>query len=690
MVNGNGKIANNGYIYNAGTIPANSVSGNMPISITYGSYQYLDASGIEQTSPSNTEVIASATPSLGVSESTGEQWYIVLGNVSFERSVAVFGDVHLILADGSSLTAKGGLNVSNDPLKDSLTIYGQSQGTGQLISTGSSNENHAGIGGPWYGRSCGTVTINGGIVSATGGTNAAGIGGGAYGNGGSVTINGGFVTITGGTDAPSIGAGNNGNSEGTFSTGGNGHAIIYAYDGIKGQSQDTNWRGVIFTSETSGQVYGDQTLSYNLTIPEKCTFTIPENTTLTIPKGVTLTNNGTIKGTGSIVVYGTLDGARIVESVNVEYRTAVTGVSLNQETLSMTVSDTAQLTATVQPADAYNQAVSWSSSNTDVATVDGNGLITAVAPGTAIITVTTEDGGFSAQCTVTVQDNEPPYNGSYNYPVTVESGDHGTVTLDKADQCVTGGERVTFGIMPDDAYKLDVLTIIDRSGNAVDVTDNGDGTFSFTMPESAVTITATFVEDPNWQEPEEPSTDVNDIFTDVAADAWYKDVVQYVYDNGLMTGTSATTFEPDTTTSRAMIVSILHRLEGAPADDNAGFTDASEDDWYAEPVNWAASVGIIGGFGDGSFQPNNPLTREQMASVLYRYAQYKGFDVSARADLTGYADADQIGDWAYDVMRWANAEGLLNGVTDDQLQPQGTATRAQVAAMLQRFIENVL
>ena len=176
-------------------------------------------------------------------------------------------------------------------------------------------------------------------------------------------------------------------------------------------------------------------------------------------------------------------------------------------------------------------------------------------------------------------------------------------------------------------------------------------------------------------------------FSDVSDSDWFYDPVVWIYNEGLMTGTSATTFEPNTSTTRAMIVAMLARLENVTDADSAGFTDVADGDWYATAVNWAASEGIVGGFGDGTFQPNAPITREQMASILYRYTEYKGFDVSARTDLSHYSDQPSV--WAEDVLSWAVAEGLLTGVTDDQLQPQGDATRAQVAAILERFLENV-
>ena len=179
------------------------------------------------------------------------------------------------------------------------------------------------------------------------------------------------------------------------------------------------------------------------------------------------------------------------------------------------------------------------------------------------------------------------------------------------------------------------------------------------------------------------TVDVSDLFIDIAPDAWYKDAVQYAYDNGLMTGVSATEFAPEQTTTRAMIVSILARLEGVTTAEAAGFADV-DDEWYATAVNWAANVGVVNGYEDNTFQPNTAITREQLAAILMNYAAYKGEDVSARVDLSAYTD--QPSAWAEETMSWAVAEGLISGVTADTLQPQGAATRAQVAAILQRFL----
>lgn len=183
------------------------------------------------------------------------------------------------------------------------------------------------------------------------------------------------------------------------------------------------------------------------------------------------------------------------------------------------------------------------------------------------------------------------------------------------------------------------------------------------------------------------ATDVSEIFTDVPANHWAQAAIQYVYDNGLMTGVSDSEFAPEATTIRAMIVSMLARLENVTSAADAGFADVAVDDWYATAVNWAAANGIVNGISDDTFAPNDPITREQFAAMLMNYAQWKGQDTSARADLSHYSDAENISSWANDVLSWAVAEGLLAGVTDDQLQPQGQVTRAQVAAIMQRFLE---
>lgn len=274
---------------------------------------------------------------------------------------------------------------------------------------------------------------------------------------------------------------------------------------------------------------------------------------------------------------------------------------------------------------------------------------------------------------------EPEYTGKYSYEIFTKVGENGTISVDRY---ATEGDDVTITVSPDEAYLLDELTVT-TGGKEVEVRDNGDGTYTFKMPSADAKIVVTFAEDPDWEpEPEEPAMP----FTDVNEGDWFYDVVLYAYDNGLMTGTSADTFAPNTATTRGMIVSMLARLEGVTNAEDAGFADVADNDWYATAVNWAASVGVVNGYEDNTFRPNAPITREQMAAILYNYADYKGYDVSARADLSDYADAADVSSWAEDVLSWANAEGLIKGMTTTTIAPQGETTRAQTAAMFERFL----
>ena len=270
---------------------------------------------------------------------------------------------------------------------------------------------------------------------------------------------------------------------------------------------------------------------------------------------------------------------------------------------------------------------------------------------------------------------------SSTYNITVLETDNGTVTVTPGS--AVQSTTVTLTATPNHGYQLSTLTVTDANGKTISVTDKGNGTYTFTMPASKVTVAASFTkgEDPVIHLP----------FTDVAAGDWFYDDVAYVYDKGMMNGTAPTLFAPNATTTRAMIVTILYRLEGEPAVSGSSvFTDVSDGTWYTDAIAWAAEKGVVNGTSATTFAPNDPITREQMAAILYRYAQYKGYDVTQKANLSGYTDAGQISAYATDAMAWANAEGLINGVTTTTLDPTGSATRAQVAAILHRFCEGVV
>ena len=262
------------------------------------------------------------------------------------------------------------------------------------------------------------------------------------------------------------------------------------------------------------------------------------------------------------------------------------------------------------------------------------------------------------------------------YLVDVMESVHGTVTA--SPKWASKGRIVTLTVTPDEGYDLATLTVTDKNGNKMEVTDNGDGTYMFKMPASKVTVKATFTKDI-----------VTLPFIDVHPGDWFYDPVCFVYSQGLMTGTSDTTFEPNKPLSRAMLVAVLHRLEGSPAASAGGFTDVADGDWYAQAVNWAASVGVVNGFEDGTFQPNTAITREQMAAILRNYAAYKGLDVTATGDLSAYTDAASVSDWAKESVEWMVGNGLIGGYEDSTLRPQGNTTRAEAASMLQRYLDSV-
>lgn len=456
---------------------------------------------------------------------------------------------------------------------------------------------------------------------------------------------------------------------------------------IPGYVQITDARDIedggyyLIVAEVSGSYYAlYPSTSTGSDESTKCAHVVKVNSTAqsvteTI-KDITYTLNitGTAAGTTDVMVDGVIYRVTVTED-----SIPVTGVTLDKTTLTLTSGNTAQLTATVVPSNAVNQKVSWSSSNTSAATVDENGNVTAVGAGTATITVTTVDGSKTATCTVTVKaatNPNPPVIVTGN-PVMTIPADNGAVSTSVT--YASYGASVIITTAPSNSYQLSGLTATDAYGNQLPLTDLGNGRYAFTMPASAVTVRAAFA--PTiWTNP----------YVDVSAGDWFYDEVRYVTVNGLMKGVAATAFDPYSATTRGMIVTILHRLEGCPAAGTSSFADVAAGQYYTEAVAWAAANGIVVGYDSATFAPNKPISREELAAILYRYAAYKGYDVSARANLSGYTDAARISGYAVDAMAWANAKKLINGVTATTLVPQGSAVRSQVAAILARFCENVV
>ena len=383
----------------------------------------------------------------------------------------------------------------------------------------------------------------------------------------------------------------------------------------------------------------------------------------------------TAKAAGTATITATADGKSATCTVTVTAATVpVTGVTLNKTSTSLYVGDTETLTATVAPDNATNKAVTWTSSDSAVATVDQNGVVTALARGTAVITATAADGrGASASCTVTVSSYLPPANP--NYKITVEATQGGTVTADPT--AAKAGTTVTLTPVPHRGYQVGSVAVTDRFGEPVAVTEQADGTYTFTMPNGQVTVTVTFEQAPLP-------------FPDVTEGDWFYDAVRCAYENSLMDGVGDNLFAPNSETTRAQLVTILYRLAGEPEPGgDSGFADVAAGTWYTDAVAWAAENGIVNGVSDTEFAPGDDITREQLAAILYRYAAYQGYDVSQRADLSGFGDASSIRGYAQEALSWAHAQGLVLGFEDGSLRPQGTASRAQIAAVLMRFLAAV-
>ena len=280
------------------------------------------------------------------------------------------------------------------------------------------------------------------------------------------------------------------------------------------------------------------------------------------------------------------------------------------------------------------------------------------------------------------------------YPVEQpKSVSGGAVKADKSS--AAKGATVTLTVTPDKGYNLDKLTVTDKDGKTVALTSKGNGQYSFTMPAGKVTVAASFAAtewDLGYRACPKDETCPIWPYTDAETTAWYHDGVHFCLENGLMVGYGNNIFQPDTSTSRAMLSVMLWRLSGSPVVNYAmTFQDVAADSWYGEAVRWAASEGIVTGYDAQTFGPDNNVTREQMVTILYRYAQNKGYDVSVgeSTNILSYDDAASVAQYAVPAMQWGCGSGMVQG-TDNKLLPQGSTTRAQMATMMMRFCAEIV
>lgn len=260
-----------------------------------------------------------------------------------------------------------------------------------------------------------------------------------------------------------------------------------------------------------------------------------------------------------------------------------------------------------------------------------------------------------------------------SFPVKIANSGDGVAKVDKS--YASAGDKVTITVTPGRNATVQHITVTDEDGERLKLTENRDGTYSFTMPSGTANVYVRF-------------SGSGLPFADVPSGSWYYDDVAYVYDTGLMTGLTATAFGPNLSTTRGMIVTILWRMENEPAAKHGcPFADVRRGSYYEQAIAWASENGIVTGFDASTFAPDRAITREQLAAILFRFAAYRGMDaVTLRENLSSFQDQAAISAYAVSALNWAVGEGLMQG-TGDKLEPTGSATRAQVAAMLRRFIQ---
>lgn len=417
-------------------------------------------------------------------------------------------------------------------------------------------------------------------------------------------------------------------------------------------SVNGGWAGITYVGN-EGAVSGSYALSGDAAV-------IRAGDTLTVPAGAQLTNNLTLTNNGTLIIEnmnsisgsGTISGGR---NVILDPGAARLTISLPQSTVYDGKTDyAAQISLVlkdrlvIQGAEFEFDASGW----TMQLTRDGRAVTSAVDEG--LYTVVFSRGGVSVgpACFSVTRVNLPD---AMSYPVVVEPSEHGSVTA-SSDWAVVGSE-VTLTVTPDEGWRLGSLSAVDSSGAQLALRSLGGGRYAFTMPGGKVTVSAVFVRGEGLG------------FTDVAPGAWYYDAVAYVSENGLMNGVDTGIFDPDGSLTRAMVWTILARIEGA--DTEGGET------WYAKARDWAMETGVS----DGT-DAMGAITREQLVTMLWRSRGEPGVDFLLTA-----RDADSISSWAYEAMRWAVSEGIIEGDENGFISPAATATRAQAAAIIMRFIE---
>ena len=437
---------------------------------------------------------------------------------------------------------------------------------------------------------------------------------------------------------------------------------------------DYDMSGVSFEDATYPYDGKEKTLEITGQLPEGVTVSYENNT---------LTNAGSVRAKAEFTVADTEHYNEIDEVLyaDLTITKATPTITIKPDQATLTGSGT--VTLTVEKPEDGKVTVTCDKEGVTV-TENEDGTFTATLPNadeTYTFTATVkydETANYvnvdPVTCTVTVTYQSTSHGGggssrNNSYAVSTPKADNGSVTINNGSTAKKG-DTVTITVKPDAGYEIDKVTVTDSKGNTITVTDKGDGKFSFTMPDGKVDVKVTFV-----KSEVKPDQSSKSGFVDVPENSWYADAADFVAQRGLMSGVGENFFGGSQNTTRAMLMTILARMDGQ--DVTGGAT------WYEKAINWAKQTGVS----DGTM-PEVNITREQLATMLYSYAKLKGMDpIPNGMALSKFSDADSISTWASEAVSWAAYSGIISGRSNGTVDPQAGATRAEMAVMLQQFVK---
>ncbi|MBR4720577.1 MAG: S-layer homology domain-containing protein [Clostridia bacterium] len=387
---------------------------------------------------------------------------------------------------------------------------------------------------------------------------------------------------------------------------------------------------------------------------------------------------------GTALGYG--EDVRIVASKPVE-------IKLNNaalpERIELKTGETLELNVTCQPASiSETLSAAFAADDSNVALVSGNKLIANEAGETVLHGIVNPYSMELQDITVAVTGLQSTGStiSSKTDKVDVQTGKdsakNGDVTVSKGNP--SKGEKVTVTVTPDEGYTLSLITVTDKNGNKIKVTRNDDGTYSFVQPSENVTITPEFKE----IDTENNGGSREWHFKDVPKTTWYYNAIKEAFDNGRMSGMGEESFEPETEITRGMFAYAIYNREGLPETKTKNkFSDVKDDSYYKNAIAWATDNGIVSGYDGKNYGPDDPITREQMVTILWRYAKFKDYDVSVSKDtnISDFNDSENISDWAADATLWTVGDGIIRGFEDVTIRPQNSASRAQLAVILNKI-----